>query len=239
MDVISSFRPVPAVRYSSRVVIARMSLANENAILKIQKEYGQLREKLRQGLLHEGEGVDVDPIAFTQELLEKATDMVALQRYQQEEIIMKAAKELRHARSDHVLADAVQQQAHEEYEMAQEALQQLESFEDSVSGYEDRERLRDMSVAHAASHVEHDARELSLESQFQELEASEKQDRAVEFLHRLEEIEEELHDTLIAVMKFKNEHAMEEWAKNEAPKHEEFLGILNTQFNNMNGDLSS
>jgi hypothetical protein len=231
-----SFQPRSMGR--SGVVAVHMSKANENAILQIQEEYRELREKLRQGLLKDEDG-DLDSIALTQELLEKARDMAALQRYRQEEIIMGAQKDLRHAQQDHVLADAVQQQAHEEYKIAQEQLQQLESFEDTGTGYEDRERLRDMSVVHAASHIEHDAKEISVESQFQELEAADKKDRAIEFLHHLENIEEELRETLKAVKEYKNERAMQQWAKTEASKHEHFLGILNTKFNTADhGDSS-
>jgi hypothetical protein len=254
-NVVMSFQPLSKLMTTTTSSIvdvmttARMSLANENAILKIQEEYRQMREKLRQGLLsfslslpEEGHDSDknnnnsvVDPITFTQELLEKAADLAALQRYQQEEIIMEAQKELRHAQQDHVLADAMQHQAQEQYKMAQQQWKQLESFEDVKSGYEDQERLRDMSVAHAAEHMEHDAKELSLESQFHELEALDREDRAVEFPHLLERNEKELHDTLKAVRKYQNERAMEEWGQKAAPQHEQFLGILNTKFNNIMG----
>lgn len=243
MDRSHSFLPLPNVRSSPSTMIARMSLANENAILKLQEEYRQMREKFRHRLLHEQDGVDddLDTIAFTQELLEKAADMAAFQRYQQEEVVLEAEKELRHAHQDHVLADATQQQAHEESKIAQEELAKLEFFEDLDSGYEDQERLRDLSIAHAASHLEQDAKELSVESQFQEMEASEKKERALEFIRHLEDIEEELKDTLKAVKEYKNDRAMDEWVQREAPKHEHFLRDLSSRFDTMigDGDLSS
>jgi hypothetical protein len=224
-----TFQALPMVA-NRRAVAARMSVDNENAITKIQEEYRQMREELQQGL----EGVkDIDPVAFTEELLQKAADMAALQRYQQEEIILDAEKELRHAEMDRVLADAREQQAHAESVLAQEQVEELEAFEDE---FEDQERLRDLSVAHAAAHIEHDARDLSIESQFHELEASEKKDRAEEFLRQLEGIEAELKETIKTVLKYKNEHAMKEWAKAEAVKHKDFIDNVKTKLKSIDHD---
>lgn len=215
--------PNVGIQRAAMATVLRMSLENENAIAKIQESYRQMRENLRQSLQS---GKDIDSIAFTEELLQKAADMAALQRYQQERIILEAQKELRHAEMDHVLADAFKQQAHAESVLAEEQLEELEAFDDE---FEDQERLRDLSVAHAAAHIEHDAKELSIESQFHELEANEKKDRAEEFLHQLESIEEELKETIKTVLKYKNEHAMEEWAKAEADKHENFMNTVKTR----------
>ena len=214
-------------RQNTIAVGQRMSLKNENAISEIQERYREMRETLRQSL-EAGEGID--PIAFTEELLQKAADMAALQRYQQESIIVDAQKELRHAEMDHVLADAVKQQAHAESVLAQEQVEELEAFEDE---FEDKERQRDLSVAHAAAQIEHDAKELSIESQFHELEAAEKRDRAEEFLHQLQEIEAELRETIKTVLQYKNEHAMEEWAKAEASKHKDFIGAVKTKLSSI------
>jgi hypothetical protein len=192
--------------------VRRMSLENENAIAKIQDDYRQLREKLYLGLNGKQH---IDPIEFTEELLKKAADMAALQRYHQEEIISEAEKNLRHAHQDHILADAVKQQAHAESVLAQEQAEELEHFEDTKSGYENLERRRDMSVAHTAHHLEEDATELSIEAQFQELEAEEEVDRATDVLHKLEEIEHELKDTVKTLLEYKNEKAMAEWAKHD------------------------
>ena len=229
---VESFLPLPnAVGiHRAATTVLRMSLDNENSIAKIQEDYREMREKLRQGL---EAGSLLDPIAFTEELLQKAADMAALQRYQQEEIIQDAQKELRHAEMDHVLADAVHQQAHAESQLAQEQVEELEAFEE---GYEDQERQRDLSVAHANAHIEHDAEELSIESQFHELEASEKKDRAEEFLHQLEAIETELKETIKAVLKYKNEHSMAEWAKAEAEKHEDFIKTVKTRLTSIDHD---
>ena len=192
--------------------VRRMSMENENAIAKIQDDYRQLKEKLYLGLNGKQ---DIDPIEFTEEMLEKAADMAALQRYHQERIISEAEKTLRHAHQDHILADAIKQQAHTESELAQEQAEELEHFEDTNSGYEDLERRRDMSVAHTAHHFEEDATERSIEAQFQELEAVEEVDRATDVLHQLEEIEHELKDTVKTLLQYKNEKAMAEWAKHD------------------------
>jgi hypothetical protein len=225
----SAFQPLSMGKATPRVMTATQSSANANAIFQIQEDYRLLRERLQQSLAAGKQ--EIDPIAFTEEMLDKASDLAALQRYQQNEILSQAQKELRHARQDHVLADAIQQQAHIEYMLAKEQADLLEGFEDK-DGYEDLERLRDMSVAHAESQLEHDAKELSLESQFLELEAEEKQDRAIELLLRLGGIEKELKETMKALKKYKNEKAMEEWIQQEAPKHEAFI-------NNMKMELST
>jgi hypothetical protein len=220
-------------RAATSFVITRMSLDNDSAILRIQEDYRQLREKIHQGM-EENQGID--PIAITEELLEKASNMVAIQRYQQEQILLDAQKQLRHAQQDHTLAHAIQQQAHEESLLAQQQVKQVESFEDQHTGYEDQERLRDMSIAHAAARLEHDAKDQSVESQFQELEACEKQDEALELLHHLESIEEELRETIKAVFKYKTDHAREEWAKQEAERHENFLNPLKAKLTSIDHD---
>jgi hypothetical protein len=215
-------------RAANLALVARqMSLDNDKAISQIQDYYRLLGEKLHLGLKGEQ---DIDPIEFTEDLLKKASDMAALQRYHQELVISDAEKELRHAQQDHILADAYKQQAHGESVMAEEQAEELEHFEDPKSGYEEQERLRDMSVAHAAHRLEEDANEISIESQFKELEAAEKRDRACDVLQELERIEQELKETMKTLLEYKNEKAMAEWAKKDV------IHAVKTKLNSIDHD---
>ena len=101
----------------------------------------------------------------------------------------------------------------------------LESID---AGYEDMERLRDLSVAHASRDLENDAEEHELYSSFKELDASAKIEKADILLKLLERNEAQLKDSLKQLRDFHYKKAAEqwvkakeEWEKTEAPKHDE------------------
>jgi hypothetical protein len=115
------------------------------------------------------------------------------------------------AHEERNLAEAMNRQAHNDYVAAQEQASMLESSIDDNDDYDDKERLRDLSVAHAAHHLEDDTKNRIVDAKFHELEAEAKIDEAKDILKNLEENEEELKATLKELKSFKQKKAMEKW----------------------------
>jgi hypothetical protein len=200
------------------------STSYDDVLARLQYEYEDLQETLIRDLAMHKE-VEAEQVA--QAILEKAVDVADVQRHKQMDIIDEAQKELIHASDDKMRAHALHEQAHAEALSADREAALLESFD---AGYDDLERLRDLSVAHASHNLENDAEELEMYSSFKELEASAKKEKADVRLKLLERNEAQLKDYLKQLRDFHYKKAAEEWGKakeewekTEAPKHDEFL----------------
>ena len=85
-------------------------------------------------------------------------------------------------------------------------------------------------MVHAAHHLEDDAREIEIESTFQELEAEFQQEEAARAIDELREYELRLRESLKQVRALKNEHAIKEWKKKELQKYVRFLDNIKVKF---------
>jgi hypothetical protein len=220
-----AFVLLPNIKSSSAASVAILRSTNyDGALARLQYEYEELQETLLRDLaMHK----KVDSEQVAQAILEKAVDVADLQRHKQMEIIDEAQKEMIHASDDKMRAHALHEQAQAEAMSAEREAALLESLD---AGYEDMERLRDLSVAHASHDLENDAEEHELYSSFKELEASAKKEKADILLKLLERNEALLKDSLKQLRDFHYKKAAEEWVKakeewekTEAPKHDEFL----------------
>jgi hypothetical protein len=204
---------------------ASSALASSNP--RATNEYRALQETLLRDLaMHKK--VEAEQVA--QVILEKAVDVAAVQRYQQMEIVDEAQEELMHATDDRMRAHALHEQAHAEAMSAEHEASLIESLD---AGYEDMERLRDLSVAHAAHNLENDTEDLEITSAFKEVEASSRKEAAEELLKQLEENEAQLKDSLKQMRDFPNTKAIEEWKNAEAPKHKMFLDKVKELMNRL------
>lgn len=194
-----------------------MSASNEDAIASLQAEYKALQTLLLRDLEENkmDEAKDV-----SQEMFEKAAAMNALKKYDQEEKLAEASEHLQHAIGDLEQAQALQEEAHGDAEWSKDEAAMVESLE---AGYEDLERLRDLSVTHAAHHLEEDARDLVLEATFQELKAEAEQEDAAELLRKLEQNEAVLKATIQQLREEKNAALKEKWETHHLPKHQDFV----------------
>jgi hypothetical protein len=205
-------------------VTALRSTSYDSILARLQYEYEDLQDTLLRDLaMHK----EVDAEQAARAILEKAVDVADAQRHKQMEIIDEASKELMHASDDKKRAHALHEQARAEAMSAEREAALLESID---AGYEDMERLRDLSVAHASRNLENDAEELEMYSSFKELEASAKKEKADILLKLLERNEAQFKDSLKQLRDFHYKKAAEDWAKakeewekTEAPKHDEFL----------------
>jgi hypothetical protein len=225
--LIEAFVLLPFNKSSVASVAALRSTTYDDVLARLQNEYKELQQTLLRDLaMHKK--VEADQVAQT--ILEKAVDVAAVERYKQMEIIDEAQKELIHASDDKMRAHALHEQAHAEAMSAEREADLIESID---AAYEDMERLRDLSVAHAAHHLENDAEDLEIKSAFKELEASSKMDAAADLLKQLEENEAQLKDSLKQLREFRNTKAVEEWKKTEAPKHDMFLDKVKELMNRL------
>jgi hypothetical protein len=223
-----AFVLLPFNKSSVAASVTALKITSYDGILaRLQNEYKELQQTLLDDLATHKK-VEADQVAET--ILEKAVDVAAVQRYQQMDIIDEAQKELMHASDDRMRAHALHEQAHAEAVSAEREAASVESID---AAYEDKERLRDLSVAHASHKLENDAEDLVIKSAFKELEASSKMEAAAELLKQLEENEALLKDSLKQMRDFRNTKAMEEWKKTEAPKHEMFLGKVKALMNRL------
>jgi hypothetical protein len=220
-----AFVLLPRIKSSCVTSVAVLrSTTYDDILARLQNEYKELQDLLLDDLAVD-EKVEAEQVA--QVILEKAVDVAAVQRYKQMEIIDEAQKELIHASDDRMRAHTLHEQAHAEAMSAEHEAALLESID---AGYDDMERLRDLSVAHSSHDLENDAEDLEIKSAFKELEASSKKEAAAELLKQLEENEAQLKDSLRQLRDFHYKKAtaewkkaLEEWEKTEAPKHDMFL----------------
>ena len=160
-DRIKAFQPLHRGQHagcrsssSTAVVLQASQHSYEEDIERLMSDYQKLQKQLWADIrqIHR-----MDALKDLEGMMEKAVDMTALKRFQQEERLMEAEKLEANAASKVDYAQQLKEKSKKERQWAQDELALVESIED---GYEDLERLRDMSVAHAASQVEKDANEL-------------------------------------------------------------------------------
>ena len=121
-----------------------------------------------------------------------------------------------HKLFDQALADELEYEAalhivEEEATAAENMVSMLETTIDDA--YEDLERLRDMSVAHAAHHQQEDYRAACLNAHQVALKAKEEMLNAEDSLHQLEQSENDLKVALLELHRAKNDLQMRKWAK--------------------------
>ena len=120
-----------------------------------------------------------------------------------------------HKLHDQAMADELEYESalhmiEEEAVAAENMVSMLETIDDD---YEDLERLRDMSVAHAAHHQEEDYRAACLNAHQVALKAKEDMMNAQDSLNQLEQSENDLKAALLELHKAKNDLQMRKWAK--------------------------
>jgi hypothetical protein len=185
---------------------------NEKDDAQIQNEYHQVQEQVLPATSTADD--------FAEEILEMAADVTAFQKYKQADMLEAAEAECRRAHGDLEQAQELHRQAALDAALAEKQAAMLESIDND---YQDRERLRDLAVAHAAHQVEHDARDLEVEAQFHELEAEIKRDESAHLLQQFEEHERDLKAIIKELQVFKQDQAMETWSKEQQRAREEAL----------------
>jgi hypothetical protein len=203
------------------------STSYDVTLARLQNECKELQETLLHDLSMD-EKVKAEQVA--EALLEKAVDFAAVQRYKQMEIIDKAQKELIHASDDRMRAHTLHEQKHAEAMSAEHEAALLDSID---AGYEDMERLRDLSVSHASHDLENDAEELEMYSSFKEIEAASKKEKADKLLKLIERNEAQFKEALKQLRDLQNKMATKKWEKTEAPKHDLSLDKVKEQIIDM------
>jgi hypothetical protein len=179
---------------------------NDESIARTTHDFEELVKEFRD--VKEDYVTDEERIRLTEVILEKAADMTAFQKYKQEEILSEVTDELVHAHGDVERAEEEKRRVHQDAAASEHEASLLESVD---ADYEDQERVRDLSVAHAAHHLEDDLQDLSVDAQFHELEAEIKQEEAEELLHQLEQQERDLKVTMKEIKNYKKEKNVEKW----------------------------
>jgi hypothetical protein len=159
------------------------------------------------------EYIKVEAEEIAEEMIEKAIKITGAMRDVNAEHMTSAEKELKHALEDEELSEEMMAQAHKDSEAAMKQTLMLESMGD---GYESIERLRDMSVAHAAHHVEEDAKSLYTAAKHEEEHAKGILDDASETLAALERNEADLKTALQGLRSLKREKENAEWRKDKS-----------------------
>jgi hypothetical protein len=189
----TSFSSTAATNPTTTRLLSSSSGSNEETLDRLQREFGDMQKTLLDGLAHPDENDKAVSAELAQDMLEKAMNVAAVQRYQQAELLAQAQEQLAHARMDKERAHTILEQAQQD---AQGASLEASLVEHVDEVYEDRERMRDMSVAHAARKMIQDAKDLEVESAFQEMETEVKMEDAEKMMHEFEQNEVELKETL-------------------------------------------
>jgi hypothetical protein len=174
---------------------------NDKELIRLRGEFKHLQDELLDELAQRDREVDVAE-GVAEKMLDKAADAVAFQRYKKLEELDRAKRELEHATGDKMKANALREEARAAALSAERELGMVESVD---SLYEDVERVRDLSVAHAAHHLEDDALEMEVESRFQELEAESKMEDAEKAIAELRSYEVRLRESAKQVRQHKTE----------------------------------
>jgi len=206
-----------AGRSSSSVVAVRETVrtqpagsSNDEVLARLEKEFRDLQNELLQDLVVKKDKVAASDVA--EAMLEKAIDTVAVQKYKQQEVLDEEHEREVHARNDILQARAIEYEAHSDAMSAEHEVKLLESID---AAYEDLERVRDLSVAHAAHRLEQDAKDIEIDSTFQELEAESEEERAAEMIKQLDRNLAQLKASLEELRKTKNEQTRTQWKAEE------------------------
>jgi hypothetical protein len=143
-------------------------------------------------------------------LLTKALATTRAKRDVENEHIDASHKLYDQAMADELKCEAILHIVEEEAAAAENMVSMLETTDDD---YEDLERLRDLSVAHAAHHQQEDYRAACLNAHQVALKAKEEMMNAQDSLHKLEQSESDLKAALLELHKAKNDLQMQNWAK--------------------------
>eukprot|EP00562_Extubocellulus_spinifer_P023138 CAMPEP_0178625024 /NCGR_PEP_ID=MMETSP0698-20121128/7659_1 /TAXON_ID=265572 /ORGANISM="Extubocellulus spinifer, Strain CCMP396" /LENGTH=249 /DNA_ID=CAMNT_0020264163 /DNA_START=15 /DNA_END=764 /DNA_ORIENTATION=+ len=193
--------------------------SNEDYLTKLEGEYKSMEDSLLRELATTNVHGRAEEIV--EDMLEKAADVAAFQRYRMAEIVDEADDDMKHARDDRRRAHFVKERAHDEAISAAREAAMVEEFD---AAYEDLERARDLSVVHSDHSLERDAAVLEEESEIIELDAGDRKKQALHLLKELRENEAELRASLDELRKRRNEQAMGEWRESEEAKaHSSFL----------------
>eukprot|EP00563_Minutocellus_polymorphus_P020786 CAMPEP_0197719684 /NCGR_PEP_ID=MMETSP1434-20131217/3335_1 /TAXON_ID=265543 /ORGANISM="Minutocellus polymorphus, Strain CCMP3303" /LENGTH=255 /DNA_ID=CAMNT_0043304451 /DNA_START=81 /DNA_END=848 /DNA_ORIENTATION=+ len=206
---------------TKRYAFQKDRVSTESYLAELESEYSQLQDSLLLELsttnIHGHDHAE----EIVEDMLEKAADVAAFQRYRMEEVVEEAEAEMKHARSDRRAAHFVKEQAHREAEMAAHDADMVKDFD---GAYEDLERTRDLSVVRADHLLERDAKQLDWDSETLELESGDRKKYALSMLKELQEKESELRASLKELRQRKNQHSLEEWRhSSEANEHLSFL----------------
>jgi hypothetical protein len=213
---------------------AILYLSNDDVITQLANEYRFLQNRLFETLQEEPrKKKDIDEL--TETMYEMASEMNSLKRYKQVETIADSEKEFKHAQGDLERAQALKAQYHMTGGMAEEEAAMIEHDD---AEYEDLERKRDLSVSHAAHHIEEDANNLILEAQMHEYKAMVGFEDAISVLRELEENEKLLKETLKDIRKEHHQaDAMGHWIEHNKPKHETFIRKAKDVITKYGGEL--
>jgi hypothetical protein len=197
------------------------SMTNDEAIEELSKEYRLLQNSLFEVLQEKPRRKkQVDEI--TETMYEIAEEVNSLKRYKQMEKIVNAENDYKHALGDLEKAEGIKAQYRMTGGMAEEEASLIEA--DIDVEYDDTERRRDMSVVHAAKHLQEDADHLIVEAELHEFKAEIEFEDAIKVLQELEANEKLLKDTLQEIRKeHHQETAMTHFLEKSKPKHEKFL----------------
>jgi hypothetical protein len=169
---------------------------NDLELDRVQHKFKELQVELLEELAEQRRSsAAAEDIAAT--MLDLAADAVALQRYKTMEELDAAQEDLVHAAGDRAAISDLKREAHEAALSAEREATMVEAIDNN---YEDTERLREGSVAHAARHLEHDALEKEVEARFQ---ASSKAEDAEGAISELREYEDRLRESAVEVRQHK------------------------------------
>lgn len=149
-------------------------------------------------------------------ILDKALKTVAGKRDEEYDHKATASAKLKHALAEQDFAEARREEAHNDAVGAEDQTNLLEAYDND---YEDMERVRDLSVAHAAQQVEKDTEAILLRAQETAAKAEEEVKDTTRSIKELEQNEMELKEMMKKIYEVKKGLTMEKWRK--YPKKEE------------------
>ena len=146
-------------------------------------------------------------------MLEKALETTRATRDIQNEHASEAATKLKQAENEEDDAEISLKAAHERVETSEGQTAMIETLD---GDYEDEERLRDLSVMHAAHQEEIDLEAIVNSAHAMATQAREELEEANDSLELLAKYETELKATLKEMRLAKQKLAMKEWEKDKA-----------------------
>ena len=177
--------------------------STESFLAKLEADYADLQDSLLLELSTMNVHGHDHAEEIVEDMLEKAADVAAFQRYRMEEVAEEAEDEMRHARADRRAAHFVREQAHREAEMVAHDAEMVAESDDLL---------------------ERDAERLELDAETLELEAGDRKKYALSMLRELRGKESELRASLKELRQSKNQHHLEGWRHTpEAEEHHSFL----------------
>lgn len=207
---------------------------NNEALERLQQDFHEMQDRLLDDLAHDKR---VSAEEVVQEMLEKAASVTAVQRYMAQDRLEEARMKHERAADDRQRASLWREKAHQDALGAEHEVELVESMN---AAYEDLERVRDLSVAHAAHELEEGAKDLEIESTFRDLEAIAQMESAEEALIQLKVNEEHLKESLKQLREMKSDKAVKDWVAAKHHKmHKWFLDRLQEAMHDINDSYES